>query len=176
VFFKLSSVVVCVVFLILLVLSISSCTTYPTASTTYSPYNDLFTATYSRIISVMPINGEPGTTVTISGRDFKPSTALIVWFDSNGNSLFNNDEPFHMVTVNADRNFPNDIELVVPSLPVGDYHIYIETAWTSDIKYFIEFHITGFPLTTVLSIVPFICLIVIIIMGILINKKRHTHN
>jgi hypothetical protein len=68
---------------------------------------------------------------------------LLVWFDSNGDSYFLDTEPFMYLDVTASGEFPDNVALTVPSLPVGNYTIYIRSAWVATVDFSVDFDITG---------------------------------
>jgi hypothetical protein len=72
-------------------------------------------------ITLTPSSGVPGTAVTVAGGNFTPATTGIVWFDSDGDGLFDTGEPFASVNATALGNFTTS--LIVPAVPVGTYPI-----------------------------------------------------
>jgi hypothetical protein len=74
------------------------------------------------IITLAPTSGVPGTNVTVTGVNFTANATGIVWFDSDGDGLFQAGEPFASVTANATGGLPAT-NLTVPAVAPGAYSI-----------------------------------------------------
>lgn len=74
-------------------------------------------------ITPFPDNGEPETSVAVTGRGFPPDTEGVIWFDTNGNNAFDSGEPTQSFITTADGGLPDGISLTVPSLPADVYEI-----------------------------------------------------
>jgi hypothetical protein len=72
-------------------------------------------------IILSPDSGPPGTSVTVTGSGFEPNKLGIVWFDSDGDSVADADEPSTVVTSSGVGAFTTS--LVVPDVDAGDYQI-----------------------------------------------------
>jgi hypothetical protein len=168
--FKVISVLVCLWSLILVIFISISCNVSPETFETSTPYVDTFTTTHLRYISVTPVRGPPRTTITITGSDFSPMMHLLIWFDSNGDSHFLDTEPFMYFDVTASGDFPDNVELTVPSLEPSDYTIYIRSAFVSTVDFSIDFYITGSSMAIWIWI---ICGVVLVIIGVSIPIVKH---
>jgi hypothetical protein len=71
-------------------------------------------------IILSPTSGVPGIAVTVNGTAFTVGANGTVWFDSDGDGLFDAGEPSASVTA-VTGNF--SISLTVPAVPVGAYFI-----------------------------------------------------
>ncbi|MDD3652586.1 MAG: PKD domain-containing protein [Desulfotomaculaceae bacterium] len=81
------------------------------------------------VISLTPGSGPAGTFVTITGSGFAPSTAGIIWFDTNGDGIQNNGEPpakISTVTTDASGNLPSDVLAVPGDVATGSYAIHAD--------------------------------------------------
>ncbi len=73
--------------------------------------------------TLTPDTGTPGTVITVSGSGFTPTTAGIVFFDTNGNSIADEGEPQTTVMTTATGAFPDGIILTVPGTGAGTYPV-----------------------------------------------------
>ncbi|MFA4917385.1 MAG: GEVED domain-containing protein, partial [Syntrophales bacterium] len=74
-------------------------------------------------LTIAPTSGAPGTVITITGSGFNPSTAGVIWFDSDGNNTAGAGEPQAAVTTTAAGALPTGITLTVPAASTGTYSV-----------------------------------------------------
>ncbi len=107
------------------------------------------TATIDAFITVSPSSGIRGSTVNITGVGFMPGSEARIWFDDNPNMVYDPGETMRLFVTTYDGSFPVGIDLMVPSVPAGNYHIVvrnsqmdIETAFENIIEVSAEFQVT----------------------------------
>jgi hypothetical protein len=108
-----------------------------------SPVRQASAAQVPPSVSVDRTEFGSGTTVTVTGANFDPSTAVTVWFDTNGNSIQNSGEPSASATTSTGGSF--SVKVLVKSAP-GDYRmlasapavlassgiIHVQSCWLDD--------------------------------------------
>ena len=90
--------------------------------------NFTITVISNPVFSLNPSSGSRGTTVTISGSGFTPSTAGTIWFDTNGNNSFDTGEPQASVTTTASGAIPAGVTITVPAAGAGAYSVRADIA------------------------------------------------
>jgi parallel beta-helix repeat protein len=89
-------------------------------------------ATYSITGLILnPDSGTAGTEIEISGYGYVPNQVSdrYIWFDINGNGVWDVDEPKVDVTTDANGTL-SPVSLVAPNVPAGDYNI-CTSVWPS---------------------------------------------
>ena len=71
-----------------------------------SPWSSSVFTVHAPEITIHPASGVAGSNVTIKGIGCISNTAAIVWFDSNNNTVYDNDEPSRSFTTSSDGSFP----------------------------------------------------------------------
>lgn len=101
---------------------------FPTAAAI--PSSAIFTVTLAAVtvsgmnVTLSPASGPTGTTISISGTGFTPSTAGTVFLDINGNGLVDSAEPNQNLSTTAAGTFAT--ALIVPwlqTIPTGAYYV-----------------------------------------------------
>jgi hypothetical protein len=185
---KVGSVLICLCFVLVLILSLVGCAPSPTAVEKSRIYQTVITlsemwfpqtttVTFFGHTNITPVSGQPGTTITISFTGFMLVTVVQTWFDIDGDSALDVDEPSVLFDISYDpnsfTNYPGSVELIVPDVSAGDYHIYVDIPIDLAVEFEFDFHVTGFPLANLLWIICGVVL-VIISVSILVIKKQLT--
>ena len=84
-------------------------------------------------ISLEPDSGPVSTEITITGSNFDPNTAGYIWFDTNDNSVID-DETFVSVSSTAEGEIPPGTILTVPAVPGGVYLVRTDIPDGDDIE------------------------------------------
>jgi hypothetical protein len=80
------------------------------------------------VITLSPTTGSPGTSVTVTGSGFAPSTLYRVYFDIDGDSVWDSGEPYDDKTSTSLGTFT--ATLTVPTVAAGNYYIRADDTWT----------------------------------------------
>jgi hypothetical protein len=89
----------------------------------YAPF------TVTSVITLSLTSGSPGTSVTVTGSGFAASTIYRVYFDIDGDSVWDSGEPYDDETSTAVGTFT--ATLTVPTVAAGTYYIRADDTWTS---------------------------------------------
>jgi hypothetical protein len=74
-------------------------------------------------ISLNPTSGKVGTNIAITGSGFTPSSSGRIWFDTNGNGVWNLGENFRSITTTSTGDIPANTVIPVPLTTAGQYQI-----------------------------------------------------
>ncbi len=83
-------------------------------------------ATFNFLITIFlsPSSGSVGTVITVTGAGFSANTTGYIWFDTDGDSAMDGEEPQTAVTSTDNGSIPAGITLTVPDVePVSPYQV-----------------------------------------------------
>lgn len=79
--------------------------------------------TITPFLSLGATSGPPGSLIpptgSLNGSGFDASSTGYVWFDTNGDSIRDADEPQILITTQSNGSFPSGNKLTVPQAPAG---------------------------------------------------------
>jgi hypothetical protein len=74
-------------------------------------------------ISLNISSGKPGTVISVSGSGFSNSTAGYIWFDNDGDSFKDTDDPQKSITTTSSGAIPSGSTLTIPVIFSGTYQV-----------------------------------------------------
>ena len=81
------------------------------------------TFTVVATLTLSPVSGPSGTTITISGAGFVVSTMGVIWFDTNNNNIRDIDETTILVNTTALGAIATGTTMIIPNVTPGSYPV-----------------------------------------------------
>ena len=106
-----------------------------------------------RGITLAPGSGTGGTAISAAGIGFVPGKTGYVWFDSDGDSTMDADEPQAAATADTGSALP-PVSLTAPSLAGGSYHVRADVPSGSTVESSAVFTLLGPPTAAFTCDVP----------------------
>jgi hypothetical protein len=81
------------------------------------------TPALAAVLTLSPNKGSFGTVITVTGSGFSADTTGWIWFNTDGNSVRDDEEPQIQVTTTGTGAIPGGTTLTVPELASGYYRV-----------------------------------------------------